>query len=343
MSHPHLFPLSKTTPQNQTEGGWRIRATKSNFPALSGMSFYKLQLQIRGIREPHWHANADELGYCLNGSVLVSLFDSGNIKQTFLVETGEAFFIPSGALHTIENVSEGPSELILQFSHEEPEDFGLSAAFGMFSDAVLGNTWNQPASNFKSLPRPTTETFAAIRKQIPVIPKETRYSSPYRFRLQATPALIDNQGGHARLSRKSVWPILRAQALYSLELNGIGMREPHWHPETAELGYVHHGKGRMSILSPSGKVDTYQMNEGDIYFIPKAYPHHIENLSSSDTLNLLIFFDQPMPGDIGFTASVKSFSDETLAAALKGPVDLFKNLPTYYEDLFIVTKTTPST
>lgn len=95
------------------------------------------------------------------------------------------------------------------------------------------------------------------------------------------------------------------------------MREPHWHPETAEMGYIAEGKGRMSILSPSGSTDTYEMNAGDLYFIPKAYPHHIENLSHG-ALRLLIFFDQSMPGDIGLTASVKSFSDEVLTSTFNG-------------------------
>lgn len=43
------------------------------------------------------------------------------------------FFIPSGFLHRIENLdnSNGSSvaEFILAFTHELPEDFGLSSAF----------------------------------------------------------------------------------------------------------------------------------------------------------------------------------------------------------------------
>ena len=106
------------------------------------------------------------------------------------------------------------------------------------------------------------------------------------------------------------------------------------------MGYVVSGQGKMSILSPTGKADTYQMQEGDIYFIPKAYPHHIENIDSSD-LHILVFFDQAMPQDIGFSGSIKSFSDEILASVLHCPKELFEKLPTYYEDLFIVSKKNP--
>lgn len=96
----------------------------------------------------------------------------------------------------------------------------------------------------------------------------------------------------------------------------------------------------MSIISPSGNVDTYIMEEGDIYFIPKAYPHHIENLQDSD-LKILIFFDQAMPRDIGFTGSIRSYSDEVLAAITKTDPKFFHSLPKYYQDSFIVEKVNP--
>lgn len=340
MGLSHLFSLNQTEPQQQTEGGYRLAATKRNFPLLNGMSFYKLVLHPKGIREPHWHANADELGYCLKGKVLISMYASGNQKETFVVSQGQAFFIPSGSLHALENIDEETSELILQFSHEAPEDFGLSSMLGMFSDAVLGNTWETSSDTFRGLKRSLKEVFIAMRKEPAEVPEAAYYSSKYRYDLEKASALINTHEGTARVARQDVWPILKRQALYALQLLGNGMREPHWHPETAELGYVHQGKGRMSILSPNGSLDTYEMNEGDIYFIPKAYPHHIENLTTNP-LHLLIYFDQAMPGDIGLTASVKSYSNEVLTAVFNSPKDFFQHLPTYYQDLFIVQKVNP--
>lgn len=337
----HHFPLHQFSPQDQSEGGYRIRVTKSQFPVLKNMSFYKLVLNPQSVREPHWHANADELGYCLKGKLLISFYGNKNTKETLIVKEGEAFYIPSGALHSLENIAQETAEVILHFSHEEPEDFGLSSAFGMFSDAVLGNTWNVPASHFQAMKRSTKASFITKLEKSTPISKEMHYSSPHQFALEESHPLIENSGGTARVARSNVWPILNKQALYSLRLTNEGMREPHWHPQTAELGYVAEGKGRMSILSPLGKVDTYEMQKGDIYFIPKAYPHHIENLQSSE-LHLLIFFDQAMPQDIGFTASVKSFPDAVLSKVMHCPEEIFQRLPTYYEDLFIVQKKNPS-
>ena len=340
MSSEHLLRFNQLPPAEKTEGGWRITATKKNFPILQGMSLYKLLLEVKGIREPHWHANADELGYCLRGEVLVTLFNTGNTKATFLVKTGEMFFIPSGALHGIENVGQSQAELILSFSHEDPEDFHLSNTVAMFTDAVLGNTWNQKSKVFQHLKRTHTYAFATVRQDSPKVPESARYASIYRYPVESAQPLLLNSGGSARMARQDTWPIVKRQAMYSLQLTGQGMREPHWHPETAELGYIEKGKGRMSILSPSGTVDTYTMEEGDAYFIPRAYPHHIENLKEED-LRILVFFDRGMPGDVGFTGSVRAFSNETLGSVLDAPPSFFDQLPKYYEDLFIVQKINP--
>ncbi len=336
----HHLPLHKMQPQESSKMGYRIKATKSSFPELQGMSFYKLVMHPHAVREPHWHANADELGYCLRGSLLVSFYGNRNLRESFTVSEGDAFFIPSGSFHAIENIGEVDAEVLLQFSHEEPEDFDLSFVFGSFSKAVLGNTWNVPSQHFQELQPITKKTLLAEVEKAAPTSNASRYTSLYKFELEASTPVVNNEDGNARLARQNVWPILHRQALYSLRVFGKGMREPHWHPETAELGYVAQGRARMSIISPSGKVDTYILEVGDIYFIPKAYPHHIENMEDSE-LHMLIFFDQPMPQDIGFTGSVKSFSDEVLASTLNCKKEVFTSLPTYYVDSFIVNKKNP--
>jgi len=336
----HLFKLSQTLPHDRTEAGFRIKASKKNFPILQGMSLYKLLLHPNGVREPHWHANADELGYCLKGQALINLYHTGDARECFLVEEGEVFLIPSGALHHIENVGNTDAEFVLTFSHEETEDFGISGTLGIFSDAVLGNTWGVKAAVFASLSRSPANIFAALRKEPPHIPEGVRYKTPYRYSLGSSQPILRNEGGSARMARQNVWPIAERQAVYLLELTGQGMREPHWHPETAELGYVAKGCGRMSILNPLGEVETYVMQEGDLYFIPPAYPHHIENLQQ-DPLQVLVFFNRGMPGDVGFTGSIRSYSNAVLSTVMGCDPLFFDSLEKYPSDLFIVHKLNP--
>ena len=116
-----------------------------------------------GMRTPHWHANANELTYCVSGTALVSVLDTGSRFASFVVSAGEMFHIDSGSLHHIENIGNGVAEFIITFGHERPEDFGLAAAFGAMTDAVLGNTYDLDAAVLKpgTSTRATSTSFRA--------------------------------------------------------------------------------------------------------------------------------------------------------------------------------------
>ena len=38
----------------------------------------------------------------------------------------------------------------------------------------------------------------------------------------------------------------------------------------------------MTVMDPDGSLDTWYLEQGDVYFIPRAYPHHIEVAGSDD-------------------------------------------------------------
>ena len=100
---PHVFSLRNVTPQVDRDGGSRLAVDASTFPILRGLSLYRAVLKPLGLREPHWHPNANELTYCLTGEALVTIFSNGSIHDTFSVRAGEMFFVPSGYLHHFEN------------------------------------------------------------------------------------------------------------------------------------------------------------------------------------------------------------------------------------------------
>lgn len=336
----HRFPLGSTPPELVTPAGTRTAATRANFPILRGLSLYRLVVHEGCFREPHWHANADELGYCLRGEALVTIFASGNVHAQFAVSAGEMYFVPSGSLHAIENAGAGDAEFVITFSHESVENFGLSGFVGCLTSAVMGNTWNLPADALAGITQsPTSVEFA--RSATPaVVPESARYPSPYKFAIEARAPLVANADGSAIVARRDTWPALRAQAMYSVRIHGTGMREPHWHPETAELGFVRQGHARMTVQSPDGSAETYELHPGDVYFIPRAYPHHIENLDGTE-VHFLIFFDTPDVQDIGLTGATPAFADRVIGPTLglaPAEVALIPRLPA---DLLLVGRVNP--
>ena len=336
----HVFHLANTEPQVSNEFGGRAQAAAADFPILERMSLARLTLAAAGFREPHWHANANELAYCVQGDLLVTVFADSNRHSVFTISAGQMFFVPSGALHAIENVGDAEAELIIAFSHEQPQDFGLSGSVGMLTPNVMGNAWGLSADDLAGLPEGPDDVFAARVDGKAEVPESASYENELKLDLEGMSPLLDNAYGDLRSARADTFPVLDRLAMYSLRIAGTGMREPHWHPVTAELGYVRTGRARMTVRSADGSVDTYELAPGDAYFIPRGFPHHIENLEDTET-HFLVFFDQAEVRDIGFTGSAGAYPRRILAPTLGMAAADLPQLPPMPEDLLIVDKRNP--
>jgi oxalate decarboxylase len=338
----HITSLASRKPYFAGQSGNLTRVNADDMHRMKRLSIRRLQLSPRGIREPHWHTNANELGYSLRGEHAVTIAGNHSTRHSFTISPGEMFFVPSGALHHVENIGSQEGEIILGFSHERPEDFGLSGTFGSFTDAVLGNTFSLPASAFANIKRTSKDTYIGERAaSAAALELEQRETSPYKFSVERNLPAISSTAGMAHLAQSNLWPILEDIAMFSVDLTHQGMRELHWHPQTAEMGYITQGRGRMTIVSPGGSIDTFEMHPGDVYFIPVAYPHHFEDLGGDD-LKLLVFFDQSRPGDIGMRSAVSCFSKDTLAASFDVSPSQFPDIPVVAEDPLIVPKINPA-
>lgn len=341
----HTLSLLDGEIVEENDFGSMRRVTADNLPILNRLSIKRVLLNPGAMRTPHWHANANELTYCVSGTALVSVLDNHSKFANFIVTAGQMFHIDSGALHHIENIGTDVAEFIIAFRNERPEDFGFGATFGAFTDAVLGNTYDLPASDLAKIRRdtgrlPLQDHKLAARVGDPEIPASAYFEDPHKFDIEAQAPGLNYASGNARFARDQFWPALKDISMYSLRVAEDGMREPHWHPVTAEMGYVQHGNARMTIMNPDGSLDTWTMTTGDMYFIPRAYPHHIENIGTDDW-HFLIFFDQPFPADIGYRASASAYSREVLAAAFNTHIDDLPNFPFTPADPLIVGRRNP--
>lgn len=338
MAHKTSFRTTK--PQISNDCGVKTAINKSNFPILNGMAIYTLTINPGCFREPHWHANADELGYCVKGKTLVTIFATGNQHSQFTISAGEMFFVPSGSFHSIENIGDGAAEFVITFSHEMPEDFGLSGFSGCLDATVLGNTWGLPVAEIAGVTRSPIDIQLGRAQGAATIPESAGFPSPYKFACESHAPLVSAPVGSAIVARRDTWPALKHQAMYSLRIQGIGMREPHWHPETAELGYVLEGRARMTIQQPGGAFETYELEPGDVYFIPHAWPHHIENLGDTP-IHFLVFFDSPDVLDIGYTGGIPAFGKRITGPSLGLSAEQVARIPKLPSDSLLVAKVNP--
>lgn len=334
MSHPHLFHLSATSPQFIYSKGTRIDVSQSLFPVLKGMALSLLSLEPNGFREPHWHPNANELGYCLEGKALMTIFSPGAGHDTFTIEPGCLTFVPMGYLHHIQNIGNEAVKMLLCFTDAQPEEINLSSSIGVMPSHALGAVFNLDANFFDGLHASVKPVFIAEGSAETPLPLSWQVNR-FKKNIEAIQPQIQSPGGSVKLNNQFLMPTLEEITMYSLRLEAKGVREPHWHPNAHELNYVIQGRVRIILLSPNGEVDDFEMAAGDMSFLPKGYFHYIENIGD-DLARLAVFFNHTLPSDIGLSGCLGAYSNELLAHLFHVPISYFDRLPKYQEDLFVV-------
>lgn len=330
----HHFSLGALTPQNNLPGGNRREAKKSNFPALRDMSIALLELVPKGVREPHWHPNANELSYCIEGQGLMTVFSPGAGHDTFTITAGEIIFVPAGYIHHIENTGTTPLKLVICFNHEEAEDISFSSGVSAMPNHILAATLEISSDLFSKLHKNIKGDFITI-KETATIPPLPMMTDKFKYNVEAENPQVQNSGGWVKMSNTFLFPALEGLAMYAVLLKAKGAREPHWHPNAAELNYLISGKARITLLSPGGVVETFDLNPGDISYLPKGYLHHIENTGEEDA-HFAIFFNNKAPSDIGFSGCFGAYANDVLASLFGVSVQEFKDIPKFQQDLLVI-------
>jgi oxalate decarboxylase len=202
ISSVHTFNLEAIKRKSVCDRGTRSIANADNFHILKGMALYSLHLDKGGVREPHWHPNAVELGYCLTGRAIMTIFSPGAGHDTFTVDAGEIAFVPRGCLHHIENIYEGETKFAIAFNHERPEDIGISGATGSMVDRVLGYTFGVNSQYFSKFKKKSPHDILITSKKstttsITTTPTYNKIPNRHKINLKRTPHLVQNKGGTA--------------------------------------------------------------------------------------------------------------------------------------------------
>ncbi len=314
----YLFRLPKPSSEERYEGGLRMGATIEKFSTCKSTCFFKTVIDPGCFREPHWHGNADEVGFCLKGKVLIIFHNAGSHDEKFIVQDHEAFFIPQGAIHSIENIGAEQAELLLNFSHELPTTFELSSVFCQLPKEIMTALWS---------PRPLHDPKNKTVRNAAVLAKLTQATradeiknekTAFCYKIGKSVPFFEGEGGNLKSASAREWPVLKNQSVYSLLLKQNGVREPHWHSDAIELGYVAQGHGKLMITQPSGEVVHINLEPDSIYYIPQGYPHTIENRGSED-FHLVVFFSHPMPTTTSLAHSMKGFPRGQLSGAFHCP------------------------
>jgi oxalate decarboxylase len=149
----HKFRVLAGAPHATFEGGreWRIDSTR--FPISATVTGVILDLEPDALRELHWHPNADEWQYVIEGDLSVTMFGSHGRFRTEQLHAGDVGYIPQGYGHSVENVGGKPSRILIGFNTGIYQAIDLSEWIAGNPVDVLATNFGKPASLFEKFPR----------------------------------------------------------------------------------------------------------------------------------------------------------------------------------------------
>lgn len=320
MASKYFFSLNSIKPQTSTASGSLTHVTSKETPGFVNISFANLKLKKNASLAPLWHPNANKIGYCTEGSILVVMRSPSQI-EAFVVTKGEIFFIPQGYVHHIENINAGESVVNFAFNHTNPETMYLSKAIYSISDSVFTSTFNTQNGFVDGLKKTKDDVLIKTLSTLSEIPETN--GNAYKFDIEDSKKAILTKGGYVQLGTKVNLPSLQGLGILGFGLNPKGIVEPHWHTNAGELVYIVKGQTRITVLSPDGTVEVLNVNAGDGAFAPASHFHNIENVGTDD-VEVIAFFSHEDPDYIGIAEVMGAYSDEVLTS-------VFNTSPDYWE------------
>jgi oxalate decarboxylase len=297
--------FSYSTARNRiAAGGWAREVTVRELPVATKMAAVNMRLQPGGIREMHWHKEA-EWGYVLAGRCRVTAVDTQGRNFIDDVSPGDIWNFPAGIPHSIQGLDEGV-EFLLVFddgNFSENETFLISDWFAHTPREVLAKNFGVSEAAFANLPKNVEKTRWIFPGKVPGPLASDAVVSPagfvpesFTYRLSAQKP-IKVAGGQVRIVDSTNFPAASTIAGALVEVEPGGLRELHWHPNTDEWQYYISGKGRMTVFADSGKARTFDYQAGDVGYVPFAMGHYVEN-TGDETLRFLEMFPSAYFADV---------------------------------------------
>jgi oxalate decarboxylase len=116
-SRDFAFRTMEMSPTKRTKGG-EVRIVDSTKFKVTTTSMAMVTLHPGGLRELHWHPNADEWQYFISGKGRMTVVSTGNKARTMEFQAGDVGYVEKTLLHYIENT--GDSDLVFLEMFKSP-------------------------------------------------------------------------------------------------------------------------------------------------------------------------------------------------------------------------------
>jgi len=119
------FRTMEMPPTKSTKGG-EVRIVDSSNFNISTTAMAMVTIHPGGLRELHWHPNADEWQYYVAGKGRMTVVATGNKARTMDFQAGDVGYVEKTLLHYVENTGDTDLVFLEMFKSSYYQDLSLS-------------------------------------------------------------------------------------------------------------------------------------------------------------------------------------------------------------------------
>jgi oxalate decarboxylase len=124
--HDFAFRASQPAVTKRTQSGEVRIVDSSMFKVSNTVASALVTIKPGGMRELHWHPNADEWQYHISGQARMTVFTSGGRARTMDFQAGDVGYIPTPLPHYVENTGDQDLKFLEMFKSSQFQDLSLS-------------------------------------------------------------------------------------------------------------------------------------------------------------------------------------------------------------------------
>jgi oxalate decarboxylase len=149
----YVFRLGDMQTISETKSGTVRIADSTNFLVSKTIAATRVTIKPGGLRDMHWHPNADEWNYWIKGTGRVTVFNTGPAAMTANFHPGDIGYVKKALGHYVENT--GNTDLVYMevFRADRFEDVSLFDWLGHSPTDMVAETLNLDRSVIAQFPK----------------------------------------------------------------------------------------------------------------------------------------------------------------------------------------------
>ncbi|HVZ07862.1 cupin domain-containing protein [Rhodopila sp.] len=296
-SMPQFWASFNLAPRRIQDGGWGRQVTQADFAISTEIAGVDMRLSAGGIRELHWHQQA-EWAIMTYGHCRITVLDAQGRPFVADVKEGDLWYFPAGLPHSLQGLAPDGAQFVLAFDNGASSEFNTLLATDWMAHTppeVLAKNFGVPADAFRNIPVHSRWIFQGeVPPPLDVV--KARMASkagvpayPFTFSLYDAPKMGETAGGYVQIADSTNFPVSRTVAAGLATVRPGAMRTMHWHPNADEWQYYLKGEGRMTVFNAGPEANTANFRPGDVGYVKKGLGHYVENTGKEDLVFVAVF------------------------------------------------------